>query len=103
MVAIVGLKNDYDLKYLHEVVEYGKYIEAEAALMKDGGVYLYYKRGNKESKYCAYNFDPNDTNRLFWKNSSNTCYFRAFNFCASIGWKVDLIILNEIILPPIPD
>ncbi|AMW80492.1 hypothetical protein AMD27_16375 (plasmid) [Acinetobacter sp. TGL-Y2] len=103
MVAIVGLKNDYDLKYLHEVVEYGKYIEAEAALMKDGGVYLYYKRGNKESKYCAYNFDPNDTNRLYWKNSSNTCYFQAFNFYVNIGWKVDLISISEIVLPPLPD
>lgn len=101
-MLLSDLKFTYDLSYLHEIVNYGKYIGAEAAYMKDGQISLYYKKGDKNSKHCAYNFDPTDSRLMHWKNSYNTCYEQAVNFCSRIGWKVELIFINEIQLPALP-
>lgn len=92
------LNHKYDFEYLKQVVEYGKYIGAREALMINGVLYLYYKRGDKASKFCCYNFDASSEEKIAigWANSFNTSVERVYEFYVGLGKKCDLILINEI-------
>lgn len=94
-------KYEYDPHYLREVIEYGRMIGAERVVMMNGSCYQYYKKGNKDSKYCELVLNPDNVRLLKWQNSYNTCLEQGIAFYQGLGWQVEVIDVWAFELPEI--
>ena len=75
-----------------KILNYGVKINALKALIIDGKLSRYYKKGNLASKRCWYVYSNNVYGRpLRWVNSCETCVFRIAKFYQNLGFSVELV------------
>ena len=79
-----------------KILKYGIKINALKALIIDGKLSRYYKKGNSASKGCWYVYSNNIYGRpLVWVNSCETCVYRIADFYKNLGYSVQLIDIPD--------
>lgn len=81
---------------LGKVMRYGRKIGAEYALIINGELSRYYKKGDKASKYCPYfyaNFQYDVP--LGWRNSYNPSIHGVAEFYTNLGNQVELLEITK--------
>jgi len=60
--------------YEHKIQEWGKIVGAQYAMLIDGRLRHFYKKGDRASRNCPYFMDE----KLVWKNSCNSSLATTF-------------------------
>ncbi|MDC4361041.1 hypothetical protein NQ651_17810 [Acinetobacter baumannii] len=76
---------------LDKVLSYGQKIGAEKALIIDGSLSRYYRKGDKASKHCMYFYGKSGAAKLAWGNSFEYCLDRVVKFYKGLGHSVEVI------------
>lgn len=98
-----NLEYKYDPYFMNEVIEYGENIGADTVVMLNGEIYLYYKRGDMNSKYYPWVFDPHITHRrLQWNIANNASVDTVVKFLKNMGKKAELINIHKFVKPDLP-
>lgn len=87
----------YDLDL---VIRYGQKVGADFALIKNDTLKAYYKKGDKNSKYCLYfcaRIHPNVD--LRWSNSFNYCLEPVIKFYRDLGHNILVIDIPKKVTP----
>lgn len=80
-----------------KIIPYGQKIGAEKALIKNGKLQCYYKKGDKASKWCWYVYTNNEYGRpLKWVSSNETCVYRIADFYRNLHHKIELIEIPKL-------
>ena len=75
-----------------KVIRYGVRIGAEQALIIDGTLSRYYKKGDIHSKHCAYSYTDHKNGRpLRWENAYTYSACRSLEFYQNLGYSAELI------------
>lgn len=86
-------KKDYLPGYDEDkVIRFGQKIGAEVAFILNGNLRNYYKKGNKDSKFCCLTFTQHNNGRpLRWESANEHHWNRVVSFYKSLGHAVELI------------
>lgn len=77
--------------YEHKVQNFGRYVGAEYALMIDGRVRQYYKKGDRASKNCPYFLGVNQ----IWQNSCNSSLATTFESYRMTHKNVEVVKITD--------
>lgn len=86
-----NLEYEYDPYFINEVIDYGHLIGAESVMMMNGDIYLYYRKGDKNSKYYPWMFDPHNQRKLEWAIGNSASVDSVVKFYKNLGWKTEMI------------
>ena len=86
-----NLEYEYDPYFINEVIDYGHLIGAESVMMMNGDIYLYYKKGDVNSKYYPWVFDPYSRRKLEWTIGNSASVGLVVNFYKNLGWRTEMI------------
>lgn len=86
---------NFSNKFLKDLQEFGRFYEADFALIMDGNLRTLYKKGDISSKRFLYfmHVDENLPNR--WSNSFEISAQRVANFYKNLGKDIHLIEINN--------
>lgn len=81
---------------LEKVVKYGLGIGADKALIIDGKLSRYYKKGDAASKYCVYSYTDHKNGRpLRWENALTYTAEQNLAFYLGINLKAELLEIRQ--------
>lgn len=81
---------------LDKVISFGQKIGAEVAVIMNGELRNYYKKGNKDTKYCCLTYTNHNNGRpLRWESANEYHYERIIEFNRSMGYAVEVIEIPE--------
>lgn len=77
---------------LDHIIRYGQKAGAEVAVLVDGQLRNYYKKGDKASKYCAYTLVDHKNGRpMRWESANEYSYHRIIEFYKGRGMNIEMI------------
>ena len=77
---------------LDKVLRYGQKIGADVAIIQNGKLRNYYKKGDKASKHCVYTYTNYENGRpLRWESANEFCIERILNFYRNLGHTMEAI------------
>ncbi len=85
------LEYEYDPYFINEAIDYGNLIGADSVMMMNGDIYLYYRKGDKSSKYYPWIFDPYHKRKLEWTIGNSASIDSVVRFYKNLGCKAEII------------
>lgn len=77
---------------LDKVIRFGQKIGAEVAIIMNGELRNYYKKGNKDTKYCCLTYTNHNNGRpLRWESANEYSWDRIIDFYRSLSYAVEVI------------
>ncbi|MCU4631082.1 hypothetical protein KTJ53_15700 [Acinetobacter variabilis] len=81
---------------LDKVIRFGQKIGAEVAIIMNGELRNYYKKGNKDTKYCCLTYTNHNNGRpLRWESANEYSWDRIIDFYRSLSYAVEIIDIPE--------
>ena len=98
-----NLEYEYNPYFMNDVIEYGEQIGADTVVMMNGEIYLYYKRGDRNSKFYPWVFDPHSFRQLQWNIANNASVDSVVQFLKGLGHKIESISITTFVKPILPE
>lgn len=86
---------NFSKEFLDDLQEFGRYYNADTALIIDGNVSRLYKKGDVSTKRFLYFMHVDENLPNTWSNSFEINAARVANFYRNLGKDVHLIEINN--------
>ena len=82
---------------LVKVQRYGQRMGADVAIVIDGQLHNYFKKGDRASRFCLYSLTNHNNKRpIRWESTTESTWERVVGFWRNLGKSVDVIVIEEL-------